>query len=648
MNSEKLKLTTIIIIFSITGVGFAFSSTTVPIDSIDLILGFDSGTVTASSSTFTEILGKSTSTVSPTTQNLGFDSNSVNASPSTFTEILAISTSTVSPTTLILGFDSNSVTASSITSIRVVSTNPDATIGTVSGTDVEFISQLAVVITTSSTATSTTVSGTVVEFISQLAVVTTTSATPTVSSITGQTIEVNQIIIDPTTTDFIFESTDGITEIIVTDSGITLNVITIPSDVSNTTIDAGDTLTTEGDGSKSVTFTNGFTIDASTSNVDVDVVLPDGIKITGPSTWDGIINLPTFKPLSSVSIESGTITSVIEIGSGDTPLTFDIPVQIKFEGKGGQNVFFTRSGVTTEVTADCSGNTLSDNTGLPAGGDCKTTVGNDLFVWTKHFTLVSTSSTSTTSGGGGSGDSTPPSFITTFDETDYPFSINGNNYSLDQLNNIIPVSVETGKPLKLQIKMFDNGGTQNIQHVSLFVNQHGNKILNDLSETSITFEKGKDTEIIDPHNLIESASIVSSTQGNKAVFDFEVVFSKEMDTSDLLFRIWDIKRNSVDLHVPESLIVMLAEPTAIIEDVIFQEPNVESTMDAEPIFSWDKFNQWAGYSESELTDKEFLEHVGIEGNDIPDWVKENNAKWVKDGEMTQEELVIVLKYLESS
>lgn len=182
----------------------------------------------------------------------------------------------------------------------------------------------------------------------------------------------------------------------------------------------------------------------------------------------------------------------------------------------------------------------------------------------------------------------------------------------------------------------------------MFVNQHGNKILNDLSETSITFEKGKDTEIADPHELIESASIVSSTQGNKAVFDFEVVFSKEIDTSDLLFRIWDIKRNSVDLHVPESLTVILAEPTAIIEDAIFQEPNVESTMDAEPIFSWDKFNQWAGYSESELTDKEFLEHVGIGGNDIPDWVKENNAKWVKDGEMTQEELIIVLKYLESS
>jgi hypothetical protein len=126
---------------------------------------------------------------------------------------------------------------------------------------------------------------------------------------------------------------------------------------------------------------------------------------------------------------------------------------------------------------------------------------------------------------------------------------------LDQIKNVTLTKVEIGKPLKLQIRMYENEGTANVQHVMLYLNQHGPKILNDLTETGITYEKGKNTQIIDPDNLIENATITQSIEGYKNVFEFEVKFSKKMDTSDLLFRIWDYPRNSVDMYIPNALVV---------------------------------------------------------------------------------------------
>ena len=161
-----------------------------------------------------------------------------------------------------------------------------------------------------------------------------------------------------------------------------------------------------------------------------------------------------------------------------------------------------------------------------------------------------------------SGDRIPPSFRTTFDKTEFPLTINGTNYRLDQINNLPTIKLETGKPLKLQIRMYENEGTDNIQHVTLYLNQHGEKILNDLTETSITFENEKATQITDPNNLIEYAAIIHSIEGIKDVFEFELKFSKEMNTTDLLFKIWDTKRNSVNLYIPEILTVIDVSATS--------------------------------------------------------------------------------------
>ena len=112
---------------------------------------------------------------------------------------------------------------------------------------------------------------------------------------------------------------------------------------------------------------------------------------------------------------------------------------------------------------------------------------------------------------------------------------------------------------------------------------------------------------------------------------------------------WDTKRNSVDLLIPKSLTVIIGEPTSetVSDSILKSDEPLGGIMDAEPVFSWEKFNQWAGYSDGVISDEEFLDNVGIDGNDIPSWIKMNNAKWVKDGVISQEELLIALKNLDS-
>ena len=73
------------------------------------------------------------------------------------------------------------------------------------------------------------------------------------------------------------------------------------------------------------------------------------------------------------------------------------------------------------------------------------------------------------------GDQIPPSFRVTFESTEFPLTINGTNYRLDQIKNVTLTKVEIGKPIKLQIRMYENEGTDNVQHVMLYLNQHGPK-----------------------------------------------------------------------------------------------------------------------------------------------------------------------------
>jgi predicted secreted protein with PEFG-CTERM motif len=141
-------------------------------------------------------------------------------------------------------------------------------------------------------------------------------------------------------------------------------------------------------------FKHALNIDSHTGVVGVHVAIPKGIKITGNAKWNGTFNVPIAKPSGLVNPPTkvgkiNTIRSTTEIGADAIPLTFDHAVRLQFDGEAGQNVG-SGTGTLTEITQSCGDDTQTTNDKLPAGGSCKITSGNDLAVWTKHFTVFST------------------------------------------------------------------------------------------------------------------------------------------------------------------------------------------------------------------------------------------------------------------
>ena len=622
--------------------------------SVESIIVSSTFTATTSSSSITPT--EETATIKPTFESTTISQSSSTATTSTDTITPSSNTATVAPTFTTATIAASPFTATSETlnispptdtfkafTVKTISSNTFS----VTGVSSNLVS--VPVVTTSQISSNTfSVTGVSSNLVS-VPVVTTSQISSNTFSVTGTSMRPDQQIVADNEPEFIFDSDEEQEELIITSESTTLKKIIITEETPNPKLNFENILTIENDGTKSVTYPQPLELDTMTPELRVYIDMPSGIKIMGESDWNGVILLPTFKETSTVDAGTDIVTAVIEIGLADKELTFDIPVRIAFDGKAGEHVSFERNGISTAISTICEGDSESSViTQLGGTGECTITSGVDQVIWTFHYTTFFTSTPQNSpQGNGGGGDSTPPSFVT-LDDSEFPLSINGKNYGLDELLNLTTKVISTGEQINLRIKMYDNEGAQNIQHVSLYVNQHGTRILNDLSETEIIFEKGRDIEIIDPHELIESASIVSGTQENTAIFDFDIVFSKEMDTSDLLFRVWDTKRNSVDLYVPDALTV-LEESSSIISSDSRSGGVVEfvATSADDSVFSWEQFDSWAGYSESELSDKEFLEHVGIEGEDIPNWVKQYYTKWIKSGLITFEELVTVLNYLKS-
>lgn len=176
--------------------------------------------------------------------------------------------------------------------------------------------------------------------------------------------------------------------------------IYIPEDVTDGTLNVSEF--TEGG---SATIPNNVTIETETSEMNINIDIPAGITITSEDdSWDGIMNLPqvTTATVTPTDGYRATVLEAIEVGLGDTEITFDKGVRILFEGQADKKVGWTRGGDFTEVTTVCTTDSQEwADENLGESGDCKMNVGDDLVVWTKHFTKYVIYTETLRTGGGG-------------------------------------------------------------------------------------------------------------------------------------------------------------------------------------------------------------------------------------------------------
>ncbi len=164
------------------------------------------------------------------------------------------------------------------------------------------------------------------------------------------------------------------------------SVITLPEGIENTSIDFSALFS-----ESKITLDNSITIVKETEGFDLTIEIPANTIISGPEGWDGTMTLPSIRQTTSVSVpvkegQEAEVSSVIEVGFEDETLVFSNAVRMVFEGQAGKLVGYESKGAFTEITSTCSADSQEAGNSLPAEGDCKITVGDDVIVWTKHFT----------------------------------------------------------------------------------------------------------------------------------------------------------------------------------------------------------------------------------------------------------------------
>ena len=146
--------------------------------------------------------------------------------------------------------------------------------------------------------------------------------------------------------------------------------------------------------------------------------------------------------------------------------------------------------------------------------------------------------------GGGGGDFEAPTF------TNDTITINQNNVTEGAQSDTVTASA--GDTVEFVVLASDNGGADNITNLDVFLNHNGDKILNNLQETHVSFSNDE-LFIQNPNGIIESATLSVADVGADKQFTFNVVFATTFDTSDVLLRSWDLSGNGSTLHLADSL-----------------------------------------------------------------------------------------------
>ncbi|MEK8130304.1 GLUG motif-containing protein [Paenibacillus filicis] len=197
----------------------------------------------------------------------------------------------------------------------------------------------------------------------------------------------------------------------VTDTSIPVTsdpvTITVPQGVTNAKIAVTPVVA----GSNKEVILPLIEVYAETAQGPITVIIPEGTKVTAPEGWDGMILLPEIQSNESISVSGSRVSGVIEIGSPDVTLTFDTAIRLLFPKQGGKLAGYVSNGGVIPITASITSDTQATaDREIAPGGEAKLTLGEDMVVWTKHFTkyvfyLPVTPTNTGSSGGGGGGPS---------------------------------------------------------------------------------------------------------------------------------------------------------------------------------------------------------------------------------------------------
>jgi hypothetical protein len=224
--------------------------------------------------------------------------------------------------------------------------------------------------------------------------------------------------------------------------------------------------------------------------------------------------------------------------------------------------------------------------------------------------------------------------------------------------------------LIFSVPITEEHGIQNIEHIGLYLDNVGTDLRSKDYDTSIVYEKYGKPELVvtDPYNLFESSDVkILETDRINGIIEFNLVFSKPMDTSNLYVTIWNIEREPASYTFEN--ILTISDNDSLVP--VFQQ---EAQFTHIP--KWIK-NNAGWWSDGSIGDTDFMSgiqylidedivhistydntddisHVSTSDNpenmfahidsSIPSWVK-NNAKWWSEDTISEDDFVSGIQYM---
>ena len=128
--------------------------------------------------------------------------------------------------------------------------------------------------------------------------------------------------------------------------------------------------------------------------------------------------------------------------------------------------------------------------------------------------------------------------------------INGKSIDISKYSQSISTQkIYINNPSDITLKIYHHDGSQNIQHVIVFMNLKGNDPQSYQSNTRIEFDKTNGVSVADPNGVFKSVTAKATYDTNYMYLSFKIVAQKPMDTTHLIIRAWDRNLSSSQVVV---------------------------------------------------------------------------------------------------
>jgi hypothetical protein len=128
--------------------------------------------------------------------------------------------------------------------------------------------------------------------------------------------------------------------------------------------------------------------------------------------------------------------------------------------------------------------------------------------------------------------------------------INGKSIDISKYSQTISTQkLYVNSASDISLKIYHHEGSQNIQHVIVFMNLQGVDPQSYQSNTRIEFDKTTGVSVADPNGVFKSVTAKATYDTNYMYLSFKIIAQKPMDTTHLIVRTWDRNLSSSQVVV---------------------------------------------------------------------------------------------------